>query len=66
MSLSDPLTGAMHAATACDGKQRFETLRLAQQVLLRSKYSRPGRAAYRCQHCGGFHLGTSNRKKAAR
>ncbi len=66
MSLSDPLTGAMHAATACEGKQRFATISLAQQVCQRHRRSSQPRTVYRCLHCDGYHLGTPNRKRSAR
>jgi hypothetical protein len=43
----------------CDGKQRFETYRLAEEVAKRSRRRRESnRHVYRCRHCDGFHIGS--------
>jgi hypothetical protein len=51
---------------SCDGKERYETAQLAEKVCRRRnaskrqmrKSDRRPLEAYRCQHCGFFHLGT--------
>ncbi len=64
--VSDPLSRETHAATSCDGKQRFASITLAQQVLRRNARTRQRRVVYRCLHCDGYHLGTPNRKRPTR
>lgn len=55
------------AAAACTGKERFDSFELAHHVLSRNTRKTTRRQAYRCQHCGGFHLGTpTNRKRPGR
>lgn len=45
------------ACATCEGKERFETPQMAHSVLEARKATRSGREAYRCPHCGYFHLG---------
>lgn len=66
MSLSDPISREEHAAMSCAGKQRFDTIALAQQVCQRPRRAGKRRTFYRCQHCSGYHLGTPNRKRLTR
>ncbi len=52
---------------ACDGKQRFETWALANEIASRSRRRRESnRHAYRCDHCNGFHIGSIVGKKRRR
>lgn len=57
-------TDDMRAASAlppivgCDGKVRFESYQLAHSVVQRRARKKFRRQAYRCCHCGGWHLGT--------
>jgi predicted SprT family Zn-dependent metalloprotease len=39
----------------CLGKQRFASPTLARKIAKR----KPGRHAYRCPHCGGWHMATT-------
>lgn len=53
---------AWHRQAGCAGKKRFRSPALAHRVQVRAgkaarrRGERP-RAAYRCPHCGGWHLG---------
>ena len=53
------------AAAACRGKQRFNTPAEANAVLhdinLRRGAAKAHRGAFRCPHCGGWHLAHKNR-----
>lgn len=51
--------------SGCEGKERFATFTLADQVAKRNTRQRMRRQPYRCPHCHGFHLGTPSlgRKK---
>jgi len=49
--------GAEFYLSQCAGKKRFVNPKLAHRALVRSH--KKGRQAYRCQHCGGWHLGTT-------
>ena len=40
----------------CDGKFRFPNRTVADKAASHSKNAH----AYRCQHCGGFHVGGKN------
>ena len=43
----------------CDGKKRFTSPKLAWRVGRRKKA--PTRDTYRCEFCGGWHLGNPSR-----
>jgi len=43
----------------CEGKVRFNSALLAAKVVQRHREDR--RKAYRCDVCGGWHLGTAKR-----
>lgn len=47
---------------ACSGKKVFQTPQLAFKALSRNKTRPDDRDFYRCQCCGGFHIG--GRRKA--
>ena len=51
--------------SGCEGKERFATFGLADQIARRNTRQRMRRQPYRCPHCQGFHLGTPSlgRKK---
>ena len=54
-------TSLQPADAACNGKARFNSHALAMEVETRSKRrSGLNRQAYRCGHCGGYHLGGGN------
>lgn len=48
----------MLRAAQCKGKQRLTSPQLAWRISRRKKT--PGRGAYRCAFCGGWHLGNSS------
>lgn len=41
-------------ASQCEGKQRFDRPDLAHKAAKRKN----GRSAYRCNYCGGWHVGS--------
>lgn len=45
---------------SCRGKERYASAQLAAAVLRRRKRKRHNAAlgTYRCQHCGGWHIGS--------
>ena len=51
----------------CQGKEPYKTAGLARKVLRRrvgrakSKGNSPNMVAYRCPHCGSYHIGTNPR-----
>jgi len=52
-------TARTPALVSCSGKHRFDNQRLARDVAKRSNRQRKqGVSAYRCGHCGGWHIGT--------
>jgi hypothetical protein len=57
---------------SCDGKQAFESARLAHEVVKarmgtkrRGQPKRHPMKAYRCDHCGSYHICTSRPASAA-
>lgn len=55
------------AEVSCDGKVPFDTRKLATSVLRRKTRSdRRRRSAYRCLHCGKWHLGMDMGRVAKR
>lgn len=51
------------SAVSCDGKVAFNSFSLAQSVTKRTAIrDRNGRSAYKCGHCGLWHIGTDNGK----
>lgn len=59
-TLAEPSPEADRAAH-CVGKERFATAALAHMVAARRKYR--GAGAYRCNSCGGFHIGRKHSAK---
>ena len=56
--LLENLSNAEWAATQCQGKQRFDTLSMAQAIASKSSFRHDcGMLAYFCIHCGGHHVG---------
>jgi hypothetical protein len=56
-----------HRQSACMGKQRFESAKLANFVAsARRGYGKTHRQreAYRCGFCGGWHLGKTRTRRA--
>ncbi len=56
-------------AASCTGKERFETRDMAGHVLKRMGMARRnGRhmGVYRCQYCGGWHIGSTFERKHRR
>lgn len=54
------------APTQCAGKHRFEDGGLAKKVASRASSRKDARvSAYRCQSCGGWHVGNSNHRQGA-
>ena len=53
-------------ASSCDGKECFESMSLAMAVANRPNRLHCRRSPYRCQHCGGYHLGTPSLSKKRR
>jgi hypothetical protein len=49
--------------TSCAGKARFDTQRLAGQVSARRTRNGRRDQAYKCVHCGGWHLGLAIRHR---
>jgi hypothetical protein len=48
---------------SCDGKVKFANFSLADAVIKRAQTKeRNGRSAYKCAHCGQWHIGTDNGK----
>ena len=64
------MTGAriVNPAVSCDGKVRFDSPALARAVTTRHspRKDRPKRDAYRCVHCGGWHVGTDRSRIGAK
>ena len=63
MSASDDRARSkrMPRAVVCEGKVGIETYRQAAEILERTHTKpRPGRSAYRCSHCGKYHIGTDS------
>jgi hypothetical protein len=56
------MTHEQSVATACDGKKRLGAA-LAEKLARRAH---DGRGAYRCKHCGWFHIGNSVRPASHR
>ncbi len=53
--------------TQCIGKHRFEDGGLAKQVARKSAKRKDSKSsAYRCIHCGGWHVGNGNGKLSNR
>lgn len=53
--------------TQCMGKHRFADAGLAKKVASQSAKRKEGRvSAYRCIHCGGWHIGNGNGKNSNR
>lgn len=50
-------SGFRHASAACAGKQRFDDPTRARRAAKR----KPGRHAYKCEVCRGWHVGVSRR-----
>lgn len=53
-------------ASGCDGKQAFESAKLALGVAKRGRCNQSNRAAYRCATCRLWHIGTSLASKSFR
>ncbi|MBS0380139.1 MAG: hypothetical protein JSS29_16785 [Proteobacteria bacterium] len=50
----------MRRVSSCLGKQRFMTYGFAAKMArAQNRRKEEGYAPYACQHCGGFHVGTS-------
>lgn len=61
------MTVATHnRQAACLGKDRFATMALAREVALRPRKRGHSLVAYRCQCCGGFHVGSPTREPNGR
>jgi rubrerythrin len=59
----------MSEASGCTGKERFETRGRAESVrkrMMRSRRRGPHMRVYRCEYCGGWHIGTSFERKHRR
>ena len=51
------------SAVSCGGKVALGSFSLAQAVVTRNgSKDRNGRSAYKCGHCGQYHIGTDNGK----
>lgn len=48
--------------SSCRGKERFDSARLAHAVIRRGEFTHRPRDAYRCSHCGFYHIGSKLRK----
>jgi hypothetical protein len=71
LSLTAPGGVAVGRLIACAGKFRFASFQLARTAADRGTRSREvyaGRHAYPCNHCGGWHVGTTDagHRKAAK
>jgi len=54
-----PNTNPGEASAQCEGKWRFDSRSLANQVAQRSaRKHEDSRNVYRCPHCGSWHIGT--------
>lgn len=49
---------------SCDGKEAYDSARLVHAVLRRGARARGPRQAYRCDHCGFYHIGSSLKPSA--
>lgn len=45
--------------SSCRGKERFDSARLAHAVIRRGESTHRPRDAYRCSHCGFYHIGSA-------
>lgn len=52
----------------CQGKERFKTFHMAERVskLSARRHEKLRRHAYRCDECGGYHVGSSMGPKERR
>lgn len=53
-------------AAQCVGKERFASAKLAHEVVKRRRFVGKINVAYRCQFCGGWHLGAPRRPLLSR
>lgn len=54
-------------AAQCEGKHRFDNGGLARQVAkAQSKRHDAGMKAYPCDHCGGWHVGSTAHRRPVR
>ena len=61
MSDAAKRTKGVPAEVACTGKVGFADYSLAAQVVARNRNKeRSGRTAYKCAHCGLYHVGSDN------
>lgn len=51
---------AFSRAAACEGKKTFESAKLACEVAKSRRRHKTSRRAYRCPHCGLYHLATNH------
>ena len=58
MSENANRTTLMPPAVACSGKVPFDSFSLANGVANRNTDDRHHRSAYKCGHCGLWHIGT--------
>lgn len=50
--------------TFCNGKQRFDNIKLAKDIVKKQSRRRDLKFnIYRCEWCGGYHIGTENIKR---
>lgn len=52
---------SLSRASACEGKQAFDSAKLAHAVARRASHHKDPRHAFHCQHCGLYHLATTHR-----
>ncbi len=50
--------------SSCEGKERFDTYAQAASVLKQvRRRHKSSTAAYRCDKCGGFHIGSQGKRR---
>lgn len=59
--MADQRNRLRNRPASCDGKERYPTAVLAHRVIKRRHRKDAQLSAYRCQHCGSFHIGTQRR-----
>lgn len=50
----------------CEGKERFLTFALAERIAGMRRREGTKRMAYKCDNCGGYHIGSTTEPKSVR